>query len=173
MTGKAYDGLPRYEPIKDCMGNEVKDEGYDFQLNTYKNAFHTQSRTAINEWLMMLEKENWVEINTTDGGRLGIRTGDLVRLTSPSNGGGITGQAKLVESRPGVISISHSYGHWEYGAKPQEIDGKRTAHADWIGKGVSANPVMRLDPVLKDVTLQDPIGGSASFYDTKVKVEKV
>ena len=173
MTGKAYDGLPKYEPIKDCMGNEVRDEDYDFQLNTYKQAFHTQSRTAANEWLMMLEEENWVEINAADAGRLGIRTGDLVRLTSPSNGGGITGMAKLVESRPGVISISHSYGHWEYGSKSHEVDSKGTEHATWIGKGVSANPVMRLDPVLNDVTLQDPIGGSASFYDTKVKIEKV
>ncbi len=173
MTSKAYDGLPKYEPIQDCMGNEVRDEGYDFQLNTYKTAYQTQSRTAVVDWLMMLEQENWVEMNAADAARLGIRTGDLVRLTSPSNGGGITGKAKLTESRPGVISISHSYGHWEYGAKPHEVDGKRTDYADWIGKGVSANPVMRLDPVLKDITLQDPIGGSASFYDTYVKVEKL
>jgi hypothetical protein len=32
---------------------------------------------------------------------------------------------------------------------------------------------MRLDPVVGDVCLTDPIGGSASFYDTVVKLEKV
>lgn len=29
---------------------------------------------------------------------------------------------------------------------------------------------MRVDPVLKNVTLSDHAGGSAVFYDTKVKV---
>ena len=72
-----------------------------------------------------------------------------------------------------VAAICTIFSYWEYGVRSHEIDGKRTDHAGWIGKGVSANPVMRLDPVLKDVTLQDSIGGSASFYDTKVKVEKV
>jgi hypothetical protein len=32
---------------------------------------------------------------------------------------------------------------------------------------------MRVDPVMKNVTLSDLTGGSAVFYDTKVKVEKV
>ena len=32
---------------------------------------------------------------------------------------------------------------------------------------------MWLDPVVGDVCLTDPIGGSASFYDTYVRLEKV
>jgi hypothetical protein len=32
------------------------------------------------------------------------------------------------------------------------------------------NAAMRVDPVLKNVTLSDLAGGSAVFYDTKVKV---
>jgi len=32
---------------------------------------------------------------------------------------------------------------------------------------------MRVDPHLKNVTLTDLVGGSAVFYDSKVKVEKV
>lgn len=31
---------------------------------------------------------------------------------------------------------------------------------------------MRIDPVLKNVTLSDLTGGSAVFYDTRVKVVK-
>ncbi|MFQ5891204.1 MAG: molybdopterin-dependent oxidoreductase [Candidatus Methanofastidiosia archaeon] len=174
MSGKPYDGLPRYEPIKDCIGNEVKDEGYDFELTTYKPVFHTQSRTASNPWLMELQEENYVEINSQDAEKLGVKTGDLVKVTSPSNEEGVVGKALVTEGmRPGVIAISHSYGHWEYGSKPYKVDGKESEYAEFIGKGVSGNPVMRLDPVLKDVPLQDPIGGSASFYDTKVRVERV
>jgi hypothetical protein len=35
------------------------------------------------------------------------------------------------------------------------------------------NAAMRTDPVLKDVTLSDIAGGSAVFYDSKVKLVKV
>jgi tetrathionate reductase subunit A len=35
-----------------------------------------------------------------------------------------------------------------------------------------ANAAMRVDPYLKNTTLVDPVGGSAVFYDTKVKVVK-
>jgi hypothetical protein len=31
---------------------------------------------------------------------------------------------------------------------------------------------MRVDPVVKNTTLFDPVGGSAVFYDTMVKVDK-
>jgi len=36
-----------------------------------------------------------------------------------------------------------------------------------------ANGAMQLDPVLGNVTLSDLAGGSAVFYDSKVKMEKV
>jgi hypothetical protein len=32
---------------------------------------------------------------------------------------------------------------------------------------------MRVDPVLGNVTLSDLVGGSAVFYDSKVKLERV
>lgn len=174
MTGEHFDGLAKYESIRDCMGREIKDEGYKFHLNTYKLVFHTQSRTAQNEWLMEILDENFVEMNADDARKLGIKSGDLVKVVSATNTEGVIGKASLREGlRPGVINISNSYGHWQYGSKPYHVDGKSSGSAPWIGKGVSANPVMRLDPVLGDVTLQDPIGGSASFYDTKVNVIKV
>ena len=174
MTGKPYDGLPLYQPLMDCMGNEVKDAGYDFHLNTYKQVYHCQSRTAHNEWLMEILPENPIEISAADGKRLGIRNGDMMKVTSPTNAEGVIGRAQLREGlRPGVINISHHYGHWEYGSKPHKENGADTGSASYIGKGVSGNPVMRLDPYLNDVTLQDPIGGSSSFYDTKVKLVKV
>ena len=38
---------------------------------------------------------------------------------------------------------------------------------------MNPNPLMLADPVLKNVALTDKIGGSASFYDTFVKLIKV
>ena len=37
--------------------------------------------------------------------------------------------------------------------------------------GLCPNPVMAVDPILGDVALTDPVGGSSSFYDTFVRVE--
>jgi len=171
MTGQPYDGLPKYEPIKDIKGKEVRDEGYDFTLITHKPVFHTQSRTATYPWLMMLMPKNYVEINAADAAKLGLRTGDLVKVTSPT--GSLTIKAKVSQHiRPGVVDIPNSYGHWEIFSKAHTVDGKATGSDPGRGAGASPNPIMRLDPVLGDVSLQDPIGGSCSYYDTRVKLER-
>jgi hypothetical protein len=39
-------------------------------------------------------------------------------------------------------------------------------------EGFHANAVMRLDPLVKNTCLFDPVGGSAVFYDTLVKIAK-
>ncbi len=39
--------------------------------------------------------------------------------------------------------------------------------------GFHGNAAMRIDPHLGNVTLTDPVGGSAVFYDSKVKLIKV
>jgi hypothetical protein len=39
-------------------------------------------------------------------------------------------------------------------------------------KGIHANAAMRVDPVLGNTTLLDAVGGSAVFYDSRVKVVK-
>jgi hypothetical protein len=40
-------------------------------------------------------------------------------------------------------------------------------------RGFHANAAMRVGPYLGNTTLVDPVGGSAVFYDTKVKIETV
>ncbi len=174
MTGKTYDGLPMYEAIKDCMWKPIDNSGFPLVLNTYKKSYHTQSRTAQNEWLMELEPENSIEINSKDAAARSIKTGDRIRITSASSSKGVEGKALVIEGvRPGVVNICHSYGHWEYGAKATDVDGTKTEAQTWRGAGVSGNPIMRLDPVLKDIGLQDPIGGSSSFYDTAVEIKRI
>ncbi|NJD75708.1 MAG: molybdopterin oxidoreductase [Candidatus Methanoperedens sp.] len=176
MTGKFYDGLIKYEPVQDIMGNEIKDVGYPFQLITFKEILHTQSRTISNIWLNEILPENYIWMNRIDAINLGVEFGDMIKITSPSNAEGVKGKVVVMEGvRPGVIAVSHHYGHWAYGGKDVEIDGNVLKGDKRRNTGITVNPVMRLDPSLKGkspVCLQDPIGGSASFYDTKVKVEK-
>ena len=176
MTGKYFDGLPYYEPIRDIIGRpiEAMADKYPFHIITYHPVYHAQARTAASVWLMEVTPEECVQINAGDAAKLGIKHSDWVRVYSASHLEGVKGKAWVTEGmRPGIIAIPHSLGHWQYGSKAFELDGKNSESAAWIGKGCSANPVMMVDPYLKDVCLQDPIGGSSSFFDSRVAVEKV
>src|SRR5665648_1250562 len=74
--------------------------------------------------------------------------------------------------RPGVVSTSVGYGHWHYGSVDTVIDGKTVAGDKRKSKGSNINYAMRLDDSIGNVCLQDKIGGSCSFYDSRVKIEK-
>ena len=85
----------------------------------------------------------------------------------------MVGKVKVTEGiRPGVVAFSLGHGNWATGTASMTIDGKRIAGDKRRGKGIHCNPVMRIDPVLKNTCLLDPVGGSVSFYDTMVKIKK-
>lgn len=175
MTGQPFDPLPQVLPTMDVLGRPLEvPEGYDFQLIIYRNVYHAQARTICDPALQGLMPENFIEINADDGHKLGIRSGDQVRVTN-QDGGFVQGLALLTEGmRPGVVGIPHSYGHWEMGSNGSNtIDGQPVAFDPARGKGVAANPVMKLDPYLGDVTMHDVIGGSAAFLDTPVRIERL
>jgi len=176
MTGDLLDGLPRFEHGKDCRGMPLNmDESkYPFYAITYHPVYHAQARTAASSWLMGVTPKESVQINQADAKRLGIQHGDEVRVFSASNNGGVQGKAWVTEGiRPGVICIPHSLGHWQYGSFSFSVDGRKTPSSPWIGQGCSINPVILLDPYLKDVCLQDGIGGSSSYGDSRVAVVKI
>jgi len=170
-----YDTLPAVEPVRDSKGNVVDDgPDFPFKVVTYKPMYHSQGRTDSLPSLTVLEPENFVEMNFGDGRGLGLCDGDFVKVSSASNSVGVRGRVKLTERiRPGVIAISHSRGRWEINARPYRLNGTLTTWDARRGRGLNSNPIMRTDPHLPNVTLQDPIGGSSSFYDTMVKVERV
>ena len=174
MTGDFFDGLPKYEPIQDAKGNLVEDSDYPFHLTTYKPVMHTQSRTIENDLLLSLMDTNFVEIHEDDAKVLGVKTGDRVRVTSRSNQEGVVGHAHVgLSVKRGIVAIAMSFGHWQYGAQGWKTD-RESVEADAIrGAGVNSNLVMRVDESVGNVALQDLIGGSVSFYDTRVNLETV
>ena len=176
MTGEYLDGLPKFEPITDVMGNVIPYTTSEFplQLVTYKKGWHTQMHTIRYPWLVSIQPENFVEISRIDANARGINSGDFVLLKSEENPVGIIALAKVTECLcPGVVAVSHHFGHWEMSSKPSTIDNAQTPYDASRGKGITVNPLMRRDPLLGNVTLQDKIGGSASFYDTCVQVVKI
>lgn len=188
MTGEHMIAYPKYIPAGlDYSGHPLDDEakGYDLHLITYKTITMTKSRTITNYWLLSVLPEGYVLINSQDAARLGIRHGDKVRISSASNPEGVwdvkdgrkipmEGKAWVTEGiRPGVVAFPLGFGHWASGAADVEIDGKVIKGDPRRAAPLHANAAMRVDPVTGNVTLSDLVGGSAVFYDTKVKVEKV
>ncbi|MBI2114767.1 MAG: molybdopterin-dependent oxidoreductase [candidate division NC10 bacterium] len=179
MTGQYFDGLPQYDPPKFADNTAiatVDEKDFPFQLITYKMVWHAQARTASIPWLMIIQPENFVEINASDARRLGIRDGDAVRLVSATSPGGVVGKARATEGvRPGVIAVSHHFGHWELAAKPHVVDGVAQGADPSRGTGIQVNPIMRLDQFkgkVLNTSIQDKVGGSVSFYDSRVKLVK-
>jgi anaerobic selenocysteine-containing dehydrogenase len=187
-TGKSMAGYATYvEPSTSYDGKLVDDtkEGYDLSMITYREIMQTKSRTRGNYWLNALLPENFMLMNADDAKMKGLKDGDKVRISSASNPEGvwdlgngqkdpIVGKVKTTQGmRPGVIAFSLGFGHWAYGARDIVINGTVIKGDPNRVKGVHANAAMRVDPFLKNTTLTDPVGGSAVFYDSKVKLTKV
>jgi anaerobic selenocysteine-containing dehydrogenase len=188
MTGQYYLPYADYlEGPRDCMNNPITDEatGFDMTLITYKTISQTKSRTIGNYWLHALYPENAVEISASDAKKLGLSMGDRVQVVSATNETGVwdlghgnlkpmIGKVSVKEGiRPGVVAFSLGHGHWAQGASEVVIDGETVPSDHRRTAGIHANAAMRLDPVLKNTGLVDPVGGSAVFYQSQVKLVKL
>lgn len=187
-TGMPYPGIATHVPIRSYNGDGVDalSDGYDLHLITNRVITQTKSRTIGNYWLQPIMPENGIVINSVDARRLGLEHGDEVRVVSATNAEGvwdlkhgrqkpIRGKVVVTETiRPGVISFALGFGHWATGATDIVIDGDRIKGDPRRAAGVHANAAMWTDPGLRHNTcLVDPVGGSVSFYDTKVRLEQV
>lgn len=119
--------VPHYEPPK-RWGDPVK---YPFTFVDYKSRLNREGRSQNCTWYQEFKKldvgdESWddvVKINPEDGKKLGIKTGDTVKLISVT--GSITVKAKLWEGvRAGTVTKCYGQGHWAYGKVAAKEFGK-------------------------------------------------
>ncbi len=110
--------VPHYESPK-RHGSEKE---YPFTFIDYKSRLNREGRSQNTTWFQEFKKvdvgdEAWddvVKINPVDAKKLGIKTGDTVRLTSTT--GSIVTKVKLWEGvRPGTVAKCFGQGHWAYG----------------------------------------------------------
>ncbi|XWX02465.1 molybdopterin dinucleotide binding domain-containing protein [Aggregatilineales bacterium SYSU G02658] len=190
MTGERLKGYATYVPpgislLGEPVSRQDEQNGFDLHLITYREIVQTKSRTASNYWLLGVLPENFVLMNAVDARARGLADGDVVRVISPTNLAGewdlgngsvvpMVGKVKVAQGiRPGVIAVSLGFGHWAYGSRPFTINGVTIPADERRGRGLHINAAMRTDPHTPNTTLVDPVGGSAVFYDTMVRVEKV
>ena len=187
FTGKHYYGLARYVPVADTLDKlpTEQSKGHDLHLITQRDIRMTKSRTITHPYLTDNMPENEIIVNTVDAKRLGLKTGQKVRVTSATNPQGVwdlkngmkkpmVGKVKVTETiRPGIITFTLGHGLWATGGDDMVIDGKVVKGDPRRRAGVHANAAMWTDPYLKNTCMIDKVGGSVSFYDTKVKLVKV
>lgn len=187
-TGESLPGYPTFiEPGTGFDGKVIDDapHGFDLKLITYREISSTKSRTPGNYWLRALLPENFVLMNAGDAEARGLQDGDAVKIVSATNPNGewdfgnghtqpMVGKVRTTQGmRPGVIGFSLGFGHWAYGAQDITIEGQTIKGDPKRVLGLHANAAMRTDPLVTNTTLFDPVGGSAVFYDTQVKLVKV
>ncbi|NIO17273.1 MAG: molybdopterin-dependent oxidoreductase [Deltaproteobacteria bacterium] len=185
VSGERFSGLGIYETVRDASGKEIKDSDFPLALITYKDIFGGHSRTLpTNYWMSSILPENYILINTETAKDLRFSDGDRAAVISATNRAGkwplpnrkpfgMVGKVKVIEGiRPGVVAVSWHFGHWGYGAADADIDGKIVKGDKRRGTGICINAALRVDPYLKNACMSDPIGGSSSFYDTRVKLVK-
>src|SRR5512133_1435935 len=184
FTGKAYFGAPRFVPVADTLDREptAQSKGHDLQLITQKDVRMTKSRTITASYLSSHFPENGVLVNAADAKRLGLKDGQRVRVVSATNpegtwdlGNGVkkpmVGKVQVTQGlRPGVVTFTLGHGQWASGAADVVIDGQVVKGDPRRAGGIHANAAMWIDPHLKNTCFIDKVGGSVSFYDTKVKL---
>lgn len=141
---------------------------YPFIFFEHRSRLNREGRSANTLWYQEFKDvdpgdEAWADvakINPIDGAKLGLKTGDAIRITSPT--GSITCTAKLWEGvRPGTIGKCFGQGHWAYGKIAALDYAKRTP------RGGNNNEILPAD--------YERLSGSTARHGgvTRIKIEKV
>jgi len=163
VTGE-HSFIPHYEPAF-RWGEENE---YPFIFFEHRSRLNREARSANCSWYQDCKDvdpgdEKWddvAKINPVDGVKLGIKTGDKIKLISPT--GQIECTAKLWQGvRPGTIGKCYGQGHWAYG---------RIAAKDFqkmLPRGGNNNELLPAD--------YDRFSGSTARHGgvTRIKVERV
>lgn len=147
-VGVEDDGLPHYIPIP-AHENLPLDR---FILTTFKWNVHTQARTAPQKYLSEIVHDNPLWINAAAARRLGIRSGDLVEVTTYRPKGNTyraTGE-KLASARvrafvtegihPRVLAVSNSLGQLFGGRAATATAGPRAEGPAYDEKLIGEDP---------------------------------
>ena len=110
--------VPHYEPPK-RHGSLAE---YPFTFIDHKSRLNREGRSQNLPWYQEFKKvdagdtgwDDVLKMNPADGLKLGLKTGDKVKVTSVS--GSIVTKLKLWEGvRPGTVAKCYGQGHWAYG----------------------------------------------------------
>ena len=139
---------------------------YPFVFVDHKSRLNREGRSANCTWYYDFKDldpgdEPWqdvAKINPADGKKIGVESGDKIRITSPT--GTIECTAKLWEGiRPGTVAKCFGQGHWAYGRVATRVFGKTP-------RGGNNNDLIPAE--------YDRLSGSTVRHaGTRVKIERI
>ncbi|MEA2173350.1 MAG: hypothetical protein QOD00_942 [Blastocatellia bacterium] len=102
--------IPTY--IKSHVHPLNMDEGQTVLISTFRLPVQIHTRSANAKWLDEIAHTNPLWIHTSHAARLGLKTGELVRVETEI--GHFVLRAWVTEGiRPGVVACSHHMGRWK------------------------------------------------------------
>lgn len=184
--------IPKYIKSHIHPQNIDRDRGEFPLLPTFRLPTLIHSRSGNAKWLTEISNRNPVWMHTSDARRLGLRTGDLVRVNTDI--GYFVDKVWVTEGmKPGVVACSHHLGRWRRqqdapgnrwatnpvviensepgqwkmrqadGIRPYESTDPDSARIFWSDGGVHQNITFPVHP--------DPISGMHCWHQ-KVRLEK-
>ncbi len=102
--------LPSYQ--RSHVHPQQLEAGQMVLVPTFRLPVHIHTRSANAKWLDEIAHTNPLWMHTSDAARIGVRTGDLVRVETEI--GHFVVKAWVTEGiRPGVVGCSHHMGRWK------------------------------------------------------------
>ncbi|HVU35064.1 MAG TPA: molybdopterin-dependent oxidoreductase [Opitutaceae bacterium] len=133
LAKAGFDPVPRYQPPEPPPAGA-------YRLLYGRAPMHSFSRTQTNRLLSDLMSENVVWLNATEARRLGLKSGDWVRLRNQDGVVSNRVRVKATERiRPDCVYMVHGFGHTARGLR----------HA--LGKGASDTQLItryKVDPLM-------------------------
>jgi tetrathionate reductase subunit A len=176
ITGKRFAGTAAWTEPAFADGTPVRSvhtaADWPFQMVSSKSVLVSAYTIAASR-LRHLHPDNPVGINAEDARRLGIATGDAIRIATP--GGSVVGTAIVRHGvMRGVLAVEHGFGHKELGARAHVIGGKSQPVVPEIAAGVNINDLGLKDPTRAGASVWvDPVSGTSVRQGLPARVERV
>lgn len=176
LTGEFMSGCPRlYQPALangTPLDKAFNKSQWPLLISSYKS--HTMSSMSIgSDRLRQVHPNNPVRLNEKTASRLGISTGDTVKISTP-NGSVIALVECVAGVHPDCIAIEHGYGHKELGARDVVIDNLKIAANPLIRVGINMNDLNLFDPSRHGrYPLVDWASGASARQGLPAKIEKL
>ncbi|WP_243311242.1 molybdopterin dinucleotide binding domain-containing protein [Fundidesulfovibrio agrisoli] len=151
MTGKRLKGTAAWIEPAFCEGTPVRavypEEKWPFLVVSTKSQLMSAGAVGSKR-LHAIRPESEVAVCEADAARLGLRTGDKVRLETPDGSveARLTVRLGVME---GVVAVEHGYGHWALGAKEMSFGAKTLPASPLRGAGAASNLLGLKDPFRK------------------------
>jgi anaerobic selenocysteine-containing dehydrogenase len=119
------EAAPRPSPSQPIQGTPAKFQGdeqqYPYFLHLYTSSLLSDGRGANQPWLQgspdpmtTMAWQTWVELHPDTAQKLGVKDGDIVRVTSPH--GELEAPVYVYPAiRPDTVAIPTGHGHTDYG----------------------------------------------------------